>query len=96
MKNDDRIQILTESGGNWTGTWEELIDVTPDWLGDVHRVHVQDLIAILDQGNAYNGGGTHKGERFFVFRKGLEISDIPSIKKYKEKGIRHEYFRGQH
>ncbi len=50
MKNDDRIQILTESGGNWTGTWEELIDVNPDWLADLHRVHVQDLIAILDQG----------------------------------------------
>ena len=85
MKNDDRIQILTESGGNWTGTWKELIDVNPQWLADIDRniFHTQDLISILDQGNAYNGGGSHKGERFFVFRKGLEVSDIPGIKKYK-------------
>ena len=85
MKNEDRIQILTESGGNWTGTWKELIDVNPDWFADIyHNVfYIKDLTEMLDRGEAYNGGGSNKGERFFEFRKRFEVSDFPSIKKYK-------------
>jgi len=82
MKNDDRIQILTESGGNWTGTWTELLLHNPDWFADLHEFFKQDLKEILDQGRAYNGGGDGR-ERFFVFKTGREISDFPSIKKYK-------------
>tara|TARA_R100001129_G_C5206793_1_gene215483 strand:- start:111 stop:368 length:258 start_codon:yes stop_codon:yes gene_type:complete len=83
MKNDDRIQILTESGGNWTGTWEEIVSASPNWFADLHASYVLDLKQLLDQGNAYNGGGSHRGERFFVFKKGFEVSEVPSIKKYK-------------
>ena len=83
MKNEDRIQILTESGGNWTGTWKEIVSASPNWFADLHTSYVLDLKQLLDQGNAYNGGGSHRGERFFVFKKGFEVSEVPSIKKYK-------------
>ena len=81
MKNDDRIQILTESGGNWTGTWAQLLMHNPFWLSKMHPAHLSDLENMLNQGQAYNGGGDGR-ERFFVFKKGLEVSDFPSIKKY--------------
>ena len=81
MKNDDRIQILTESGGNWTGTWAQLLMHNPFWLSKLHPAHLNDLENMLNQGQAYNGGGDGR-ERFFVFKKGLEVSDFPSIKKY--------------
>ncbi len=81
MKNDDRIQILTESGGNWTGTWAQLLMHNPFWLSKLHPAHLSDLENMLNQGQAYNGGGDGR-ERFFVFKKGLEVSDFPSIKKY--------------
>ena len=85
MKNDDRIQILTESGESWTGTWTQLLMHNPFWLSKLHPAHRGDLEKMLNQGHAYNGGGDGVRERFFVFRKGFEVSEVPSIKKYKGK-----------
>ena len=87
MKNDDRIQILTESGESWTGTWVQLLMHNPFWLSKLHPTHLGDLEKLLNLGHAYNGGGDGVENGFLCSRKGLKYQRFQASKNIK--GNRH-------